>query len=212
MQPGAGSFQSAKARTATRRRTEGVVERARPTRRPRAAARGSASRRSIVAALTARTRVRTVSSSRKCPCCSSAVTSIGSSGRSLLPQTRSEASHSTSSARRIASSNTRTRGVRRTSTVGARHAQQANGVLPMPSGHGDELVKDPPLLVAAAGSVSLAYGTHQLAARGATDLIHRCLLSEVRCRNRSREATTTALQQKSCGVRVRTHEPRAMSR
>jgi hypothetical protein len=60
--------------------------------------------RSIVAALIAGNLVRTSGTSCTWPCCSIASTRIGSSGRSRLPQIRSDASQTTISASRTASS------------------------------------------------------------------------------------------------------------
>jgi hypothetical protein len=62
------------------------------------------STRSIVAALIVSSRARTSASSARCPCRSIAASSIGISGFSRLPQIRSDASHSTISASRTASS------------------------------------------------------------------------------------------------------------
>ena len=101
MLPGGGSFQSAKVRTATRRRISGVTRRGFLV---RVALRGARSNRSIVAALIVSTLARMASSSVKWPCRSSAGTRIRSSGFSRFPQTRSDASHSTISACFAASS------------------------------------------------------------------------------------------------------------
>jgi hypothetical protein len=76
--------------------------------------------------------------------------------------------------------------------VGARDVQHTNGVLPRPPRHGDEFVEDPSLFLAGACPVSRAHGPHELAARVATDRIHRCLQSSGPLGSRSREATTSA--------------------
>jgi hypothetical protein len=60
--------------------------------------------RSIVAALIARTLIRTSGTSRTWPCRSIASTMMGTRGRSRLPQIRSDASQITISASRVASS------------------------------------------------------------------------------------------------------------
>lgn len=70
----------------------------------RVAVRGARSNRSMVAALMARSLKRIVTSGFRWPCRSSAGSRIGSKAFSLLPQTRSEASHRTINAARAASS------------------------------------------------------------------------------------------------------------
>jgi hypothetical protein len=103
MKPGAGSPQSEKVRTGTLRRNaaEGGVRRRGA---PPAAVRTSRSSRSIVAAVIASTPARTSAANCRWPCRSIASTNTGSNGRNRLPQTRSEASHSTISALRMAAS------------------------------------------------------------------------------------------------------------
>ena len=95
--PGGGSPQSAKVRTGTERRTAELN----PARRrlPCAAAiRISDSSRSIVAGLAESTAARVVSSTPIWPCRSSAGSSVGIIGFNRFEQTRSDASHTRTSA------------------------------------------------------------------------------------------------------------------
>ncbi len=101
--PGGGSSQPSNVRSATLRLTaaEGAALRRVAVRACRLMSRNA---RSMVAALIDSRLVRTSSPSRRWPCRSIASTRIGTSGRSRLPQIRSDASQTTISASRTASS------------------------------------------------------------------------------------------------------------
>ena len=98
-QPGAGLPQSLNVRTGTLRRTAepNPAGRRRP---PPATARTSASKRSMLAALTASSLARVASSSTTRPCRSKAGSNTGSIGRSRFEHTRSATSHTWISASR----------------------------------------------------------------------------------------------------------------
>jgi len=100
--PGTGSFQSVKVRTGTRRRILVVFPEPRRWRRAPTLL-GVTSNRSMVAALAESNFVLTSWSRLRCPCRSSASRRVGMIALSRLPQTRSEASHSTTSASATAS-------------------------------------------------------------------------------------------------------------
>jgi hypothetical protein len=100
VKPGGGSPQSLNVRILTPRRMALVaLERRRPD---PAWARTPRNSRSMVEALTASRRLLTALSSMRWPCRSIAGTRTGSAAFRRLPQTRSEASQSTSSAARTA--------------------------------------------------------------------------------------------------------------
>ena len=101
MLPGTGSSQSANVRILMRRRGSGTTLGGFFARVVRL---GSWSKRSIVAALIDKILQRICICSFKCPLRSSAGTKMGKSALRRLPQTRSDASHSTIKAPRAASS------------------------------------------------------------------------------------------------------------